>query len=180
MAEKKKGKTGGGSKTKEVLRRTGKGIAARMRQRRTRGFAVSLATAAAAGWYDAGKTDQERALFNQSGKSAEDAANAIQKTDALGLAAGAYGLWSGNEMALDVALGLLPCTVRRMVENRVEKSKYATGRPPPAGKVVGELADETAVSGALPLDALMGDPELEGMAGYDDELGGSVEVQENY
>lgn len=174
-----KGKSRKTSKTKEVLRRTGKSFAAKMKERRTRGLAISLATAAAAGWYEAGKDDAERALFNQSGKSVEEQRKAIQKTDAVGLVAAAYGIWSGNELAMDVALGLLPCTVRRMVENRANESKRAAGggRPPPAGKIVGELADDTALAGSLPVDALIGDQELESMVGYDDELGGAVEVE---
>lgn len=179
MADAKGKGKGKGSKTKEVLKRSGKSFAAKMKQRRTRGMAVSLGVAAAAGWYDAGKDDAERALFNQSGKSVPEQRNAIQKTDAVGLVAGTYGIWSGNELAMDVALGLLPCTVRRMVENRVNESRSAGGRPPPAGKVVGELADDTALAGSIPVDAMLGDPELQSMAGYDEELGGAVEV-ENY
>lgn len=173
-------KKGKGSKTKEVLKRSGKSFAAKMKERRTRGLAISLATAGAAGWYEAGKDDAERALFNQAGKSVEEQRNALQKTDAVGLVAGAYGIWSGNELAMDVALGLLPCTVRRMVENRAKESKRAAGllRPPAAGKVVGELADDTALAGSIPVDALMGDEELESMAGFDDELGGAVEVED--
>ncbi len=179
MAEGKgKGKgKGKGSKTKEVLRRSGKSFAAKMKEHRTRGMAVSLGVAAAAGWYDAGKDDADRALFNQTGKTPQEQRNAIQKTDAVGLVAAAYGVWSGSELAMDVALGLLPCTVRRMTENRVNESRSG-GRPPPAGKVVGELADDTALAGSLPVDALMGDQELESMAGYDDELGGAVEVED--
>jgi len=171
-------KKGKGSKTKEVLKRSGKSFAAKMKERRTRGLAISLATAGAAGWYEAGKDDAERALFNQTGKSVPEQRNALQKTDAVGLVAGVYGIWSGNELAMDVALGLLPCTVRRMVENRVNESRSAGVRPPPAGKVVGELADDTALAGSLPIDALMGDEELENLAGYDDELGGAVEVEQ--
>ena len=168
------------SRVKEVVKRGGANVARKMRERRTKGLAVSLATAAVAGWYEAGKSDADLALFNQSGKSAKETEKAITKVDAVGLAAGAIALYSGNGYAYDVALGLLPCMVRHQIRTRAADYMAEAGlsRPPPA-KNVGAIEDDS-MAGAVPIDSLMGDSELDNMAGYDDELGAAVEVVEGY
>lgn len=135
--------------------RAGKGFARRFREKRNKGMVISLATAAAAGYYEGGTNIVDRALFKpEAGKTPDD--KTMTKTDAAGLAAGAVALWSGNDLAYDVALGLLPVTVHRMV--RARSMRGDGGRPPKAGEDVGfddEIGaddDMTAYAGAVDLD----------------------------
>lgn len=168
MAEKGKRK----SKVKEIVKRGGTSIAKKMKERRAKGAMISFATAAAAGYWEGGTNITDRVLWKP--KPSETPSNKdIYKTDAIGLAAGAFAFWSGNGLAYDVAMGLLPVTIHRMVMSRTIRGE--AGRPPKVEGVQG-LEDDT-MSGAV---SLMGDEdEISGMAGYDQELGAVVEVQED-
>ena len=160
------------SRVKEIVKRSGTSLAKKMKERRAKGMAVSLATAAVAGWYEGGKSTEQLALWDVTGKSAEEQNKAITKLDAVGLTAAAVALWTGNGMAYDVALGLLPCTIRKQVSRMSLDRAIASGdaRPP---KAVGALYDES-ISGTM---SMMGDP-IESMAGYDEEVGAMVEVED--
>lgn len=161
------------SRVREIVKRTGPNLAKKMREKRARGMAVSLATAAVAGWYEGGKTAEQLSLWDTTGKTAEEQNKAITKVDAVGIAAAAVALWTGSGMAYDVALGLLPCTIRHQVRRMSTDRAIAAGyvRPP---KAVGALEDDESISGTV---SLMGDP-MENMAGYDEEVGAMVEVQD--
>jgi hypothetical protein len=161
------------SRVKEIVKRSGTSLAKKMKERRAKGMAVSLATAAVAGWYEGGKDAEQLALFDVKGKTAEEQNKAITKLDAVGLTAAAIAVWTGNGMAYDVALGLLPCTIRHQMRRMATDRAIASGdlRPP---KAVGALEDDDSISGTV---SLMGDP-MENMAGYDEEVGAMVEVQD--
>ena len=166
MSEKGKRK----SKVKEIVKRGGTSIAKKMKERRAKGAMISLATAAAAGYWEGGTNITDRVLWKpKPGETPSD--KDISKTDAIGLAAGAFAFWSGNGLAYDVAMGLLPVTIHRMVMTRSIRGD--AGRPP---KVEGVGADDDSMAGAV---SLMGDDDIENMAGYDPELGAVVEVQED-
>jgi len=129
-----------------VAMRAGKSFARKFREKRAKGLLVSSAVAGAAGWYESGKTVAELALYDKT--PGEDS---VTKTDAVGIAAAGVALWSGNELAYDVACGLLPLTVHRMVRH-----KAGTGRPPKAAGEYDETGadddDVTAYAGAVELD----------------------------
>jgi hypothetical protein len=160
------------SRVKEIVKRSGTSLAKKMKERRAKGMAVSLATAAVAGWYEGAKSVEELALYDVRGKSSEEQEKALTKVDAVGLAAAAVALWTGNGTAYDVALGLLPCTIRKRVRIMSYDKTVASGggRPP---KAVGAL-DDDSISGTM---SMMGDP-IENMAGYDEEVGAMVEVED--
>lgn len=165
MAEKGKRK----SKVKEIVKRGGTSIAKKMKERRAKGAMISLATAAAAGYWEGGTNITDRVLWKpKPGETPSD--KDISKTDAIGLAAGAFAFWSGNGLAYDVAMGLLPVTIHRMVMTRSVRGD--AGRPP---KVEG--IDDDSLAGAV---SLMGaDDDIQNMAGYDSNLGAVVEVQDD-
>lgn len=132
--------------------RAGKGFARRFREKRNKGMMVSLATAAAAGYYEGGTNISDLVLFKPDGDKTPDT-KMLTKTDAAGLAAGAFAVWSGNEFAYDVAMGLLPVTVHRMVKARSLRG-YG-GRPPKAEGDFDETGaddDVIAYAGAVELD----------------------------
>lgn len=126
--------------------RAGKSFARRFREKRAKGMLVSAAVAGAAGWYESGKIVSQLALYDKT--PGEDS---LTKTDAVGLAAAGMALWSGNELAYDVACGLLPLTTYRMV-----RAKAGSGRPPKAEGDFDETGadddDVTAYAGAVELD----------------------------
>ena len=129
----------------ELVKRTGKSFARKFREKRAKGLAVSAAVAGVAGWYESNKTVAELALYDKT-----PGQDSITKTDAVGFAATGLALWTGNEMAYDVACGLLPLTTYRMV-----RARAAGGRPPKAEGDFDEAgADDEAdaLAGAVELD----------------------------
>ena len=126
--------------------RAGKSFARKFREKRAKGLLVSAAVAGAAGWYESNKTAAELALYDKT-----PGQDSVTKTDAVGFAATGIALWSGNEMAYDVACGLLPLTTYRMV-----RARAGSGRPPKAEGDFDETgADDdevTAYAGAVELD----------------------------
>lgn len=129
-----------------VAVRAGKSFARRFREKRAKGLVVSAAVAGVAGWYESNKTVSELALYDKT-----PGQDSITKTDAVGFAATGLALWTGNEMAYDVACGLLPLTTYRMV-----RTKAGSGRPPKAAGDFDEAGadddDMTAYAGAVELD----------------------------
>lgn len=131
----------------QIVKRGGKSFAKRFREKRARGMVVSAAVAGAAGWYESGKSLADKALFDAGTPDAKS----ITKVDAVGVVATGVALWTGNEMAYDVACGLLPLTVYRMVQARAA----TPGRPPKAeGDFDESGADDEAeaFAGAVELD----------------------------
>lgn len=129
-----------------VAMRAGKSFARKFREKRAKGLLVSAAVAGAAGWYESNKTAADLALYDKT-----PGQESVTKTDAVGFAATGIALWSGNEMAYDVACGLLPLTTYRMV-----RARAGSGRPPKAeGDFEESGADDddvTAYAGAVELD----------------------------
>jgi len=129
-----------------VAMRAGKSFARKFREKRAKGLLVSSAVAGAAGWYESNKTSAELALYDKT-----PGPESLTKTDAVGLAAAGVALWSGNELAYEVACGLLPLTSYRMV-----RYKAGSGRPPKAEGDFDETGadddDVTAYAGAVELD----------------------------
>ena len=129
-----------------VAMRAGKSFARKFREKRAKGLLVSAAVAGAAGWYESNKTAADLALYDKT-----PGQDSVTKTDAVGFAATGLALWTGNEMAYDVACGLLPLTTYRMVRARV-----GSGRPPKAEGDFDETGadddDVTAYAGAVELD----------------------------
>lgn len=189
-------------RVKEVSKRAGRSVAERLREKRAKGAGISLATAAAAGYWEGGKNISD--LVAVKPKEGETPSGKdLFKTDIAGFAAGAFALWSKNDIAYDVAMGLLPVTIHRMVKARTIRGD--AGRPPkaPMGGMAG-VADARAAAlmgvqlqgapvlqgaalarqefaGSVQMlgDEEMGDdPELAGMAGYDESLEGAVEVDD--
>jgi len=126
--------------------RAGKSFAKRFREKRAKGLLVSSAVAGAAGWYESNKTAADLALYDKT-----PGQESVTKTDAVGFAAAGLALWTGNEMAYDVACGLLPLTTYRMV-----RAKASSGRPPKAEGDFDEAGadddDGEAMAGAVELD----------------------------
>lgn len=126
--------------------RAGKSFARKFREKRAKGLLVSAAVAGAAGWYESNKTAADLALYDKT-----PGQDSVTKTDAVGFAATGIALWSGNEMAYDVACGLLPLTTYRMV-----RARAGSGRPPKAEGDFDETGadddDVTAYAGAVELD----------------------------
>jgi len=129
-----------------VAMRAGKSFARKFREKRAKGLLVSAAVAGAAGWYESNKTAAELALYDKT-----PGQDSVTKTDAVGFAATGIALWSGNEMAYDVACGLLPLTTYRMV-----RARAGSGRPAKAEGDFDEAGadddDVTAYAGAVELD----------------------------
>lgn len=135
----------------QMAKRAGSGFAKRFKEKRARGAMVSLATAAAAGYYNGGTNISDQVLWKKEGETPTE--KDLTKVDAVGLVAGAAALWTGNAMLHDVAMGLLPVTVYRMVEARSRRG-YG-GRPPKAEGVtddVGADDDGDVFAGAVDLD----------------------------
>jgi len=129
----------------DALKRGGKSFAKKFREKRTKGLVISAAVAGVAGWYESDKTNVQLALYDST-----PGQESLTKVDAVGLAATGVAMWTGNEMAYDVAAGLLPLMVHRMVRARV-----GSGRPPkaePSGYDDESGADDETFAGAVELE----------------------------
>lgn len=129
----------------QIVKRGGKSFAKKFREKRARGMVISAGVAGLAGWYESGKSAADLALYDTT-----PGRESITKTDAVGFAATGLALWTGNEMAYDVACGLLPLTTYRMVQARA-----TSGRPPKAEGDFDETGaddDVDAMAGAVELD----------------------------
>lgn len=135
----------------QMVKRAGSGFAKRFKEKRTKGAMVSLATAAAAGYYSGGVNISDQVLWKKAGETPTQ--KDLTKVDAVGLVAGAAALWTGNAMLHDVAMGLLPVMVFRMVQARSLRDEG--GRPPKAEgdfEETGADDESDAFAGAVELD----------------------------